>query len=292
MAFSPRAWPAGQHSRAPRHSQLAVRKQHTLVRVAGRSIQSVKSQSDASSEMVALKADLALLDASISSAQSQLVQWEGSNASGWEMEAAYKEQIEALTADIQACKQGQQDEGESAEVRQMLAKAENLREEAANLSLVLTERKAEIDSLRQQLSEFEESAEPLRAYALLGLRERGAESGGVAVLDRGSDPAAFKLPDDWSNDWSSTQLQRGPETLMPPSRPTPASVAVAAPEEGGRGALRGPGLPGLVLTAAALAIGRIWTALKNDLPQRLGIWLDLGAFTVMAGAAGYESFTK
>lgn len=68
----------------------------------------------------------------------------------------------------------------------------------------MQERKAEIDSLRRQLSEFEESAQPLRTYALAGARER--EAGGVSVLDR--DTAPLKLPSSWSKDWSSMQLQR------------------------------------------------------------------------------------
>lgn len=78
---------------------------------------------------------------------------------------------------------------------------------ADQVRLHIQERKAEIDGLRQQLSEFEESAEPLRAYALTGLREREGESGGVGVLDRDDAADTFKLPN-WTNDWGSMQFQR------------------------------------------------------------------------------------
>ena len=78
------------------------------------------------------------------------------------------------------------------------------------------ERKGEIDSLKQQLSEFEESAQPLRAYALAGLREREAEAGGVATLDRDDDSNTK-----WDNDWGRIQLNRQRPGCVVISRPGP-----------------------------------------------------------------------
>lgn len=51
-----------------------------------------------------------------------------------------------------------------------------------------------------------------------------------------------------------------------PTVPRAKAVALDVPPEGGRDVLRGAGLPGLLLTAGALAIARMWTSLKAALP--------------------------
>ena len=70
---------------------------------------------------------------------------------------------------------------------------------------MLQERKHEISSLKRQLEEFQESAEPVRALAAVNMREREGDAGGVATLERPN----------WGNDWSTSTIPRcQPRTVM------------------------------------------------------------------------------
>lgn len=245
-----------------------------------------KLQAASSAEADILAAELAALDASIGSLQGQLRSAEASRSKEREVQAAYESEIASLNANLamrQPEQEAEMNEEEAREVQRMLSRVETLREDAAHLTLTLTERKGEIEGLKRQLAEFEESSEPAFAYAGGSLKEREAD-GGVATLEAPN----------WGNDWGSNTIpsymlgRRLPEA---PAAFNPA-VADAPPQPIKDNIIRELSAPGLLLAAGAMGIGRVWNVVKQAFPPEGHRWLDLSAISLVLGAACYAAYQR